>query len=163
MGTWELNANGIGAGSIDDRWGVYENINLFADEDGSLWFIGMETVFLRPDVSIDPLKFESEVLKSGTDILTLDTEMVGADSDLLIPGIDFLISDRADLYQLSIAASGITVTKRANKRFYRNGQGPRFRYGSGFRLNSVSGKFEVYSCEANLSNLGRVNRCNRWG
>ena len=163
VGTWELNANGLGAGSIDDRWGVYENINLFADEDGSLWFIGMETVFLRPDVSIDPLKFESEVLKSGTDILTLDTEMVGADSDLLIPGIDFLISDRADLYQLSIAASGITVTKRANKRFYRNGQGPRFRYGSGFRLNSVSGKFEVYSCEANLSNLGRVNRCNRWG
>ena len=97
VGTWELNANGLGAGSIDDRWGVYENINLFADEDGSLWFIGMETVFLRPDVSIDPLKFETEVLKSGTDILTLETEMVEADSDLLIPGIDFLISDRADL------------------------------------------------------------------
>jgi hypothetical protein len=163
VGTWELSANCLGAGSVDDRWGVYENINLFADEDGSLWFIGMETVFLRPDVSIDPLKFETEVLKSGTDVLSLETEMVEANSDLLIPGIDFLISDRADLYQLSIAPSGITVIKRANKRFYRNGQGPRFRYGSGFRLNSVTDKFEVYSCEANLSNLGRVNRCNRWG
>ena len=163
VGTWELSANGLGAGSIDDRWGVYENINLFADEDGSLWFVGMETVFLRPDISIDPLKFETEVLKSGIDVLALDTEVLQPGSDLLIPGIDFLISDRADLYQLSIASSGITVTKRANKRFYRNGQGPRFRYGSGFRLNSVSGKFEVYSCEANLSNLGRVNRCNRWG
>ena len=163
VGIWELGANGLGAGSIDDRWGVYENINLFVDEDGSLWFVGMETVFFRPDISIDPLKLETEVLKSGADILTLDTEMLRPGSDLLIPGIDLLISDRADLYQLSIAASGITVTKRANKRFYRSGQGPRFRYGSGFRLNSVTGKFEVYSCEANLSNLGRVNRCNRWG
>jgi hypothetical protein len=123
----------------------------------------METVFLRPDVSIDPLKLETEALKSGTDVVTLETELLQPGSDLMIPGIDFLITDRADLYQLSISASGITVTKRANKRFYRNGQGPRFRYGSGFRLNSVSGKFEVYSCEANLSNLGRVNRCNRWG
>ena len=163
VGTWELSANGLGAGSVDDRWGVYENINLFVDEDGSLWFVGMETVFLRPDISIDPIKFETAVLKSGIDVLALDTEVLQPGSDLLIPGIDFLISDRADLYQLSIASSGITVTKRANKRFYRNGQGPRFRYGSGFRLNSVTAKFEVYSCEANLSNLGRVNRCNRWG
>jgi len=82
---------------------------------------------------------------------------------VLIPGIDFLISDWADLYQLSIAATGISVAKRASKRFYRSGAGPRFRYGSGFRLNSVTGKLEVYSCEGNLSNLGRVNRCNRWG
>ena len=122
----------------------------------------METVFLRPDISIDPLDLKTEVLKSGMDFLAL-TEALQPGSDLLIPGIDFLISDWADLYQLSLASSGITVTKRANKRFYRNGQGPRFRYGSGFRLNSVTDKFEVYSCEANLSNLGRVNRCNRWG
>jgi hypothetical protein len=163
VGTWELSANGLGPDSIDDRWGVYENINLFADEDGALWFIGMETVFLRPEISIDPLNPKTEVLKSGMDVLALDIETLQMGSDLPIPGIDFLISDRADLYQLSIAASGVTVTKRANKRFYRNGQGPRFRYGSGFRLNSVTAKFEVYSCEANLSNLGRVNRCNRWG
>jgi hypothetical protein len=169
-GTWQLSANGLGAGSIDDRWGVYENINLFADEGGSLWFVGMETVFLRPGISIDPLKLETEGLKSGTDVLTLDAEALqsGTDllipgTDLLVPGIDLLISDWADLYQLSIASTGITVTKRAKKRFFRNGAGPRFRYGSGFRLNSVTGKFEVYSCEANLSNLGRVNRCNRWG
>jgi hypothetical protein len=163
VGTWELSANGLGSGSIDDRWGVYENINLFADEDGSLWFVGMETVFLRPDISIDPLNLKTEVFKSGMDFLALETEALQPGSDLLIPGIDFLISDWADLYQLSIASSGITITKRANKRLYRNGQGPRFRYGSGFRLNRVTDKFEVYSCEANLSNLGRVNRCNRWG
>jgi hypothetical protein len=163
VATWQINANGLGAGSIDDRWGVYENINLFADEDGSLWFVGMETVLLRPDLSIDPLKLDSEVLKSGIDVLRADTELLKPDSDLLTSGIDFLISDWADLYQLNIASSGVTVTKRAKKRFFRSGAGPRFRYGSGFRLNGVSGKFEVYSCEANLSNLGRVNRCNRWG
>ena len=163
VGTWQFSANGLGSGSIDDRWGVYENINLFVDEDGSLWFVGMETVFLRPDISIDPLNLKTEGLKSGMDILALDTEALQPGSDLRIPGIDFLISDRADLCQLSLASSGIAITKRATKHFYRSGQGPRFRYGSGFRLNSVSGKFEVYSCEANLSNLGRVNRCNRWG
>jgi hypothetical protein len=65
VGTWELSVNGLGAGSIDHRWGVYESINLFADEDGSLWFVGMETVFLRPDISIDPLKLEPEALKAG--------------------------------------------------------------------------------------------------
>jgi hypothetical protein len=163
VGAWQFSANGLGAGSIDDRWGVYENINLFADEDGSLWFVGMETIFLRPDISIEPIKLNTEVLKSGTDLLTLESDVLQASTDVLIPGIDFLISDWADLYQLSIAATGISVTKRASKRFYRSGAGPRFRYGSGFRLNSVTGKLEVYSCEANLSNLGRVNRCNRWG
>jgi hypothetical protein len=163
LATWRVAIDGLGAGSIDDRWGVYENINLFADGDGSLWFIGMETVFLRPDISIDPLKLGPEALKAGRDVLTLDTELLKPDNDLLSSGIDFLISDWADLYQLSIASSGVTVTKRAKKRFFRNGAGPRFRYGSGFRLNSISRKFEVYSCEANLSNLGRVNRCNRWG
>jgi hypothetical protein len=163
LATWRVAIDGLGAGSIDDRWGVYENINLFADGDGSLWFIGMETVFLRPDISIDPLKLGPDALKAGRDVLTLDTELLKPDNDLLSSGIDFLISDWADLYQLSIASSGVTVTKRAKKRFFRNGAGPRFRYGSGFRLNSISRKFEVYSCEANLSNLGRVNRCNRWG
>jgi hypothetical protein len=163
VGSWQFSPNGLGAGSIDGRWGVYENINLFADEDGSLWFVGMETVFLRPDISIEPIKVSREVLKSGTDVLTLEPDMLQSGTDLLIPGFDFLISDWADLYQLSVAATGITVTKRASKRFYRSGAGPRFRYGSGFRLNSVTGKLEVYSCEANLSNLGRVNRCNRWG
>jgi hypothetical protein len=163
VGAWQFSANGLGAGSIDDRWGVYENINLFADEDGSLWFVGMETIFLRPDISIEPIKLNTEVLKSGTDLLTLESDVLQSSTDVLIPGIDFLISDWVDLYQLSIAATGISVTKRASKRFYRSGAGPRFRYGSGFRLNSVTGKLEVYSCEANLSNLGRVNRCNRWG
>jgi hypothetical protein len=163
LATWRVAIDGLGAGSIDDRWGVYENINLFADGDGSLWFIGMETVFLRPDISIDPLKLGPDALKAGRDVLTLDTELLKPDNDLLSSGIDFLISDWADLYQLSIASSGVTVTKRAKKRFFRNGAGPRFRYGSGFRLNSISRKFEVYSCEANLSNLGRVNRGNRWG
>jgi hypothetical protein len=162
-GTWDSNVSGLGADSIDDRWGVYENINLFADEAGSLWLVGMETVFLRPDLSIDPLNAETELLKLGKDLLALDAEALPSGSDLLIPGIDLLISDWADLYQLRIAAAGITVTKRAKKRFFRSGAGPRFRYGSGFRLNSVTGKFEVYSCEGNLSNLGRVNRCNRWG
>ena len=127
-GSWQFSANGFGAGSIDDRWEAYENINLFADRDGLLWFVGMHTDWLRSDKSIDLLK-----------------------------------ADRADLYQLNISSSGITVTKRASKRFYRNGEGPRFRYGSGFRLNSDTGRFEVYSCEANLSNRGTVNRCNRWG
>jgi len=163
LGAWQFSANGLGAGSIDDRWGVYENINLFADEDGSLWFVGMETIFLRPDISIEPIKLNTEVLKSGTDLLTLESDVLPSSTDVLIPGIDFLISDWADLYQLSIAATGISVAKRASKRFYRSGAGPRFRYGSGFRLNSVTGKLEVYSCEGNLSNLGRVNRCNRWG
>ena len=163
VGTWRFGINGLGAGSIDDRWGVYENINLFVDEDGSLWFVGMETVFFRADISIDPLKMEAELLESGIDVLTSGSEVLRPGSDLLTPGIDLLISDWADLYQLSVASDGITVTKRANKRFFRNGAGPRFRYGSGFRLNSVTGKLEVYSCEANLSNLGRVNRCNRWG
>jgi hypothetical protein len=163
LGTWELSTNGLAAGSIDDRWGEYQNINLFADEDGSLWFVGMETVFLRPDISIDPIHLGGEGRKSITDVLTTDTEVLQSSSDLQIPGIDFLQSDWADLYQLGLTSNGITVTKRANKRFYRNGLGPRFRYGSGFRLNLVTGKFEVYACEANLSNLGRVNRCNRWG
>ena len=107
---------------------AYENINLFADRDGLLWFVGMHTDWLRSNKSRDLLK-----------------------------------ADRADLYQLNFSSSGITVTKRASKRFYRNGEGPRFRYGSGFRLNSATGRFEVYSCEANLSNRGTVNRCNRWG
>ncbi|MGA7902060.1 MAG: hypothetical protein WCA06_05465, partial [Terrimicrobiaceae bacterium] len=44
--------------------------------------------------------------------------------------IGLLNADRADLYQFSIDSSDITVTKRASKRFYRNGDGPRFRYGS---------------------------------
>ena len=127
-GSWQFSANGFGAGSIDDRWEAYENINLFADRDGLLWFVGMHADWLRLNKSRDLLK-----------------------------------ADRADLYQLNISSSGITVTKRASKRFYRNGEGPRFRYGSGFRLNSDTGRFEVYSCEANLSNRGTVNRCNRWG
>ena len=163
VGTWQLNVDGLGSGSIDDRWGVYENINLFVDEDGLLWFVGMETVFLRPSISIDPIKLDPEILQSGIDLVTPDNELLNPDNDLLTSGIDFLISDWADLYQLSIASNAVTVTKRAKKRFFRNGAGPRFRYGSGFRLNNISGKFEVYSCEANLSNLGRVNRCNRWG
>ena len=127
-GSWQLGADGFGEGSIDERWAAYENINLFADADGLLWFVGMHTSFLKSSKSIGLLN-----------------------------------ADRADLYQLSIDSSDITVTKRASKRFYRNGEGPRFRYGSGFRLNGATGKFEVYSCEANLSNRGRVNRCNRWG
>jgi hypothetical protein len=170
VGTWQFSANGLGAGSVDDRWGTYENINMFADENGTLWFVGMETVFLLPDISSEPLrlgtdvlKSETEVLTSGTGVLKSGTEVLKSGTDLLTPGLDFLKSDSADLYQLTIASDDITVTKRANKRFYRNGEGPRFRYGSGFRLNSITGKFEVYSCEANLSNLGRVNRCNRWG
>jgi hypothetical protein len=170
VGTWQFSANGLGTGSVDDRWGTYENISLFADENGSLWFVGMETVFLRPDIGIEPLKLGTDILKSGADVLRSDTDVLTSGAEVLksgthVPtlGIYFLKSDSADLYQLSIASDGITVTKRANKRFYRNGDGPRFRYGSGFRLNSISGKFEVYSCEANLSNLGRVNRCNRWG
>jgi hypothetical protein len=128
VGSWEFSVNGFGAGSIDDGWEAYQNINLLADRDGSLWFVGMHTDWLKANNSIDVLK-----------------------------------TDRADLYQLSIGSSEITVTKRANKRFYRNGEGPRFRYGSGFRLNGVTSRFEVYSCEANLSNGGTVNRCNRWG
>jgi hypothetical protein len=127
-GSWQYSADGFGEGSIDERWAPYENINLFADRDGLLWFVGMFTSFLK------------------------STKTIG-----------LLNADRADLYQFSIDSSDITVTKQASKRFYRNGEGPRFRYGSGFRLNSVTGKFEVYSCEANLSNRGRVNRCNRWG
>ncbi len=130
VGTWELSANGFGPGSIDNGWGAYQNINLFADRDGLLWFVGMDTRnwLQRNDRIVDLLK-----------------------------------ADWADLYQLSIDSSGMTVTKRAKKRFYRNGEGPRFRYGSGFHLSSVTGKFEVYACEENLSNRGRVNRCNRWG
>jgi hypothetical protein len=128
VGNWEFSVDRFGAGSIDNRWEAYENINLFADSDGSLWFVGMHTSWLKSKKSIDILN-----------------------------------ADRADLYQLNIGSSGITVTKRASKRFYRNREGPRFRYGSGFRLNSVTGRFEVYACEANLSNRGTVNRCNRWG
>jgi hypothetical protein len=128
VGTWQYSLNGLGDGSINNSWEAYENINLFADTDGSLWFVGMFTSFLK------------------------STKTIG-----------LLNADRADLYQLSIDSTDITVTKRANKRFYRNGEGPRFRYGSGFRLDDVTGKFEVYSCEANLSNRGTVNRCNRWG
>ena len=135
VGTWRFSANGFGAGSIDNRWGVYENINLFADADGLLWFVGMQTTLFGTNISID----------------------------FLDSALDFLKADWADLYQLKIASDEIRVTKRANKRFYRNGEGPRFRYGSGFRLNSATGGFEVYSCEANLSNGGTVNRCNRWG
>jgi hypothetical protein len=101
---------------------------LFADEDGSLWFVGMQTTFLKTNETLDLLK-----------------------------------ADWADLYQLNIGSSDITVTKRANKRFYRNGEDPRFRYGSGFRLNSATGRLEVYSREANLSKSETVNRCNRWG
>ena len=97
----------------------------------------METVFLGPDISIEPIKVSREVLKSGTDVLTLEPDMLQSGTDLLIPGFDFLISDWADLYQLSVAATGITVTKRASKRFYRSGAGPRFRYGSGFRLKAI--------------------------
>ena len=135
VGTWRLSTNGLGAGSIDNRWGVYENINLFADADGSLWFVGMQTTLLGTNISID----------------------------FLDAALDFLKADWADLYQLTIASNQITVTKRANKRFHRNGDGPRFRYGAGFRLNIATGRFEVYACEANLSNGGTVNRCNRWG
>ena len=128
VGSWRPSVNGLGAGSINNGWEAYQNINLFADRDGSLWFVGMFTSLLRSTKTIDLLQ-----------------------------------ADRADLYQLSIDSGDITVIKRASKRFYRNGEGPRFRYGSGFRLNSVTGKLEVYSCEANLSSRGRVNRCNRWG
>ena len=170
VGTWQLSVDGLGAGSIDNRWGEYQNINLFADEDGSLWFVGMETVFLSPDVGGDLLKSGADVVRSGagaltsrTDVLKSGTEVLQSGADLLTSGIGLLKQDWADLYQLSIAADAISVTKRAAKRFFRSGEGPRFRYGSGFRLNSVTGKFEVYSCEANLSNFGRVNRCNRWG
>jgi hypothetical protein len=56
---------------------------LFADEDGSLWFVGMQTTFLKTNETLDLLK-----------------------------------ADWADLYQLNIGSSDITVTKRANKRFY---------------------------------------------
>ena len=128
LGGWEFGVSGLGAGSVDNRWGAYQNINLFADRDGSLWFVGMHTDWLRGNKSVDLLK-----------------------------------TDRADLYQLDLASRKIAVTKRASKRFYRNGEGPRFRYGSGFRLNSETGRFEVYACEANLSSRGTVNRCNRWG
>ena len=170
LGTWRFSADGLGAGSIDNRWGTYENINLFADEAGLLWFVGMETLFLSSSIGSDVLKSGTDVLKSGSDVLKPGTNVLESGvgvlksgSDLLTSGIDILKSDWADLYELNLASSGMTVTKRAKKRFYRNGEGPRFRYGSGFRLNSVSGRFEVYSCEANLSNGGTVNRCNRWG
>ena len=139
VGIWQLGVNGLGAGSIDDRWGVYENINIFVDEDGTLWFVGTETVLFRADISIDPLKLKTEVLESGIDVLTSGSEVLRPGSDLLTSGIDLLISDWAD--QLSVASDGITVTKRANKRFFRSGQGPRF-YGSGFRLNNVTGKLK---------------------
>ena len=128
VGSWQFRADGFGAGSIDNRWEAYQNINLFADSDGLLWFVGMHSDWLSAN-----------------------------------NGIDLRKADRADLYQLNMSSSDITVTKRASKRFYRNGEGPRFRYGSGFRLNSLTGRFEVYSCEANLSNRRTVNRCNRWG
>jgi hypothetical protein len=37
--------------------------------------------------------------------------------------VDVLKADWADLYQLNIGSTDITVTKRAKKRFYRNGEG----------------------------------------
>ena len=54
VGSWQFSANGFGAGSIDDRWEAYENINLFADRDGLLWFVGMHTDWLRLDKSSGP-------------------------------------------------------------------------------------------------------------
>jgi hypothetical protein len=128
VGSWQFSVDGFGTGSIDNSWGTYQNINLFADKQSLLWSVGMQTTFLKA--------YEA---------------------------VDFLKSDWADLYQLNIASTDIIVTKRARKRFFRNGEGPRFRYGAGFRLNSATGRFEVYSCEANLSNGDTVNRCNRWG
>ena len=69
VGSWRFSANGFGAGSIDNRWGVYENINLFADDDGLLWLVGMQTTVLGTNISIDFPNLGIGFLDSALDLL----------------------------------------------------------------------------------------------
>lgn len=76
-------------------------------------------------------------------------------------------ADWADLYHLNMREEQagnyqVAVKKRAKKHFRRTGSGPRFRNGAGFYFDKQVNAFEVYSCEAQLSDGGTVNRCNKW-
>lgn len=81
--------------------------------------------------------------------------------------------DWADLYKVKLTAkpssSGsitheVTLVKKAKKHFYRNGEGPRFRYGSGYYLDVTHMRFEVYSCSGHIDEIDgkHVSRCNAW-
>ena len=50
-GSWSKDINSLGPGSIDQDWASYQNINLFTQADGKLYFIGMHTkhTFGMPD------------------------------------------------------------------------------------------------------------------
>lgn len=41
--SWSKASNGLGAGSIDQNWEGYQNINLFTQKDGTYWFVAMHT------------------------------------------------------------------------------------------------------------------------
>jgi hypothetical protein len=91
------------------------------------------------------------------------------EDDLWLIGMhteEYLIRERdwADLYQVRVSSGGVTVKKKRNKHFTRCCDGPRFRYGAGFFLDTRENMnaFEVYSCESQPSGLPFVNRCNRW-
>jgi hypothetical protein len=75
--------------------------------------------------------------------------------------------DWADLYKVVLTPGTpytAALTKVANKHFYRNGDGPRFDYGSGFYPNPQTGSFEVYACSAHIDKIDgkNVSRCNQW-
>jgi len=71
-------------------------------------------------------------------------------------------ADWGDLYQLEYHGSQSSVTKRGKMHFIRNGEGPRFKYGSGYYYDEQAARFEVYACEARLSSNNTTNRCNKW-
>lgn len=43
QGSWSKDLDGLGPDSIDDHWEGYQNINLFTQNDGTMYFIGMHT------------------------------------------------------------------------------------------------------------------------
>jgi hypothetical protein len=71
-------------------------------------------------------------------------------------------ADWGDLYELDYQGSQSIVTKRGKMHFIRNGEGPRFKYGSGYYYDETAGRFEVYACEAHLSSNSTTSRCNKW-
>jgi len=65
----------------------------------------------------------------------------------------------ADLYQLNYGNNGITITKR-NKKMFRSGKKPGFRWGSGYHYNELTNRFEVYACSERIKEKKCV--CNEW-
>lgn len=65
----------------------------------------------------------------------------------------------ADLYQLSLSETEISLHKKSKKRF--ESTGPIFKDGGGFFYNTKTAAFEVYACSRNMDADGR-SVGNRW-